>query len=98
IAPGAAEGEFLMVESKQRQDRGMQIVNVNFVLGGLESELIGRTMHVTTLDAAPSHPHGEPIMVVIPAIDLAGIGTGRGQFHRWSAAEFTAPNNQGRFE
>ena len=42
IATVVAIGEFLMIETEQVENRCVQIVNVNFILHGSSTELIGR--------------------------------------------------------
>ena len=40
IASGVAEGEFLVVEAKQRKNCRVQIVDVNFVARGVETKFV----------------------------------------------------------
>src|SRR6185295_9336057 len=68
VAPGAAEGEFFVIETEQGQNRGMKIVHVNFVLDGLEAELIGRAVDVAAPNTASRHPHGETVMIMVPPV------------------------------
>ena len=46
------------------------------------------------MDAAAGQPHGEAVVVVVAAVDFAGVGAGRGQFDDGGAAEFAAPHHQ----
>src|SRR2546427_9097242 len=55
-------------------------------------------MDVTAAHAAAGQPYGEAIMVVIAAVDLAGIRAGRRQFHGRRATELTTPDNQRFFQ
>ena len=73
IAARSAEGELLVVETEQPHDRRVQIVDVNFVLGGGKTELVGRTMNVAALHSAARHPHGEAVMIVIAPVDFARV-------------------------
>ena len=41
VAALEAEGEPLVVEAEQVQDRGLQVVDVDLVLDGAEAELVG---------------------------------------------------------
>src|SRR6266496_2032274 len=95
IAAGAAESQFFVVKSQQGQDGGVQVVDVDFVLGRLESELIGGAVDVTAAHAAPGHPHAEPIVIMVPAINFACVAAGGGQLHGWCPTEFTSPDDQG---
>src|SRR5262245_48969396 len=94
VAAGVAEGEFFVIETEQPQDCGVQIVDVDFVFDGRKSELIRRAVDIAATDAATRQPHAEAVVVVIAAIDLAGIGAGLGQLNGWRAAEFTAPDHE----
>ena len=57
VAAGVAVGELLVVEAQQVQDRGVQVVDVDLVLDGLEAELVGRAVDVPPLHAAAGQPH-----------------------------------------
>jgi hypothetical protein len=46
IAAGVAEGEFFVIETEQRQEGGVEIVDVDGFLGGLESEFVGGAVDV----------------------------------------------------
>ena len=41
VAALEAEGELRVVEAEQVQDRGVQVVNVDAVLDGVEAEVVG---------------------------------------------------------
>ena len=73
VAAGVAVGELFVVEAQQVQDRGVQVVDVDLVLDRLEAELVGRAVDVAALDAAAGQPHGEAVVVVVAAVDLAGV-------------------------
>ena len=44
VATGVAVGELLVIETKQVEDGGVQVVHVDLVLDGGESELVGRAV------------------------------------------------------
>src|SRR4051794_7926265 len=67
VAARVAEGQLLVVEAEQVQDRGMEVVHAHQGLHGLEPEVIGRAVDRAALDAAPGEPDGEPVVVVVPA-------------------------------
>ena len=73
VAARSAKGEFFVIEAEQFENRRVQVVNVNFVLSRRETKLIGRAMNVAAFDAAACHPHREAVVIMIAAIDLAGI-------------------------
>ena len=72
----------------------MQIVNMDRILDCLKPELIGSTMNVTAPDPAARQPHAEPVMIMIAAIDFAGVRPGSGQLDGGRPAKFAAPDNQ----
>ena len=73
VAAGVAVRQLLVVEAQQVQDRRVQIVDVDLVLDGGEAELVGRAVDVPALDAAAGQPHREAVVVVVAAVDLAGV-------------------------
>src|SRR5436190_1258074 len=87
-----------MVEAEEPEDGRVQIVHVNLLLGGGKTVFISGAVNIAALHAAPRHPHSKAVMIVIPAIDLACVGTGSRQLNSGSAAKFTAPNHQGIVE
>ena len=78
-----------MVESEQMQDGGVQVVDMDLVLGGIVTELVGRTVSESRFCTATGQPHRESVRVVIPAV---------GPLHARSASEFSTPPDQGVFE
>ena len=51
------EGQFLVVNPHQVQDGGIQIMNVNGVLGDVVGEVIGLAILETGLHTPAGHPH-----------------------------------------
>ena len=72
----------------------MQVVDVDAVLDGLEAELVGRAVDVAAAHAAAGQPHGEAVVVVVAAVDLARVGAWLGQLDRRRAAELAAPDHE----
>lgn len=91
VAPGVVVGEAFVVESKEMQDRSLEIVHVDFVLGDVEAKIVGLTVS-PGLGAASGHERGEGLGVVVAA-RLASEGWIG--FNHGSAAEFTAPDDEG---
>lgn len=48
-------GELPVIHSEQVQERGVEIVDVDFVLDGIEAKFIGATIDRARLDAATGH-------------------------------------------
>src|SRR5436190_4426047 len=75
-------GELFVVEPEQMQDRGVNVVHVARRVDGLHADLVGRSNHLTALDAAARHPHRETPRIVIASGALLVEGR---------AAELAAP-------
>ena len=54
-----AEGQLLVVDAEQVQHRGVHVVAVGRVLGGLVRPLVARAVGDAALDAAAGEPDGE---------------------------------------
>ena len=79
------ERQPLMVQAQQVQDRGMQIVHVDFVGDGFESQFVGGPVCDAAFEAASGQPGGKTLGVMITAIGALG---------KRCASELTAPPNQ----
>ena len=44
VAAGVVEGELLVVEAEQVQDRRLEVVDVDGVLGDVEAQVVGRAV------------------------------------------------------
>ena len=67
---------------------------MDFVFDGREAEFVGGAVDVAAFDAAAGQPHGEAVVIVVAAVDLAGIRAGLRQFDGGRAAEFAAPDDE----
>ena len=94
VAAGVAVGELLVVEAQEVQNRGVQVVDVDAVLDGLEAEVVGRAVDVAAAHAAAGQPHREAVVIVVAAVDLAGVRALLRQFDRRRAAELAAPDDE----
>src|SRR5258708_40371130 len=68
IAAMEAEGELGVNEAEQVQKRGMQVVDVDAVGGGVEAEFVAFAESESGLDAAAGHPHGEDVGMMVAAV------------------------------
>lgn len=59
VAALKAVGEPEVVEPQEMEQRGMEIVDVDFVFGDIEAEIIGFTESDAWFYSATSHPHTE---------------------------------------
>ncbi len=92
VAALGTEGELLVVESEQMQEGGLQIVDMDFVVGDGEAEFVRFTVSGSGADPGAGHENGKAVGVMVASEDLACGGPA---FAERSAAEFTTPNNQG---
>src|SRR5262245_14331517 len=77
--------ESLRIEAEKIEQRGVEVANMDGLLGGAEADGIGRAIGDARLDAATSEPDGvAPRVVIAPFALLA---------HR-HAAELTAPDDE----
>src|SRR5436305_13657244 len=79
-------GEPGMVEAEQMHHGRVQVMDVDWVLDDVESELVRFAEANSGFDAAACHPHGECVGVMVAAVGAA-------LDHR-GAAEFSAPDNE----
>ena len=68
----------------------MEVVDVDLAIDHSEAEFVALAVDVTLLEAGTGHPHREGFDVVVAADGLA-------VFAHWSAAEFSAPDDEGVF-
>src|SRR2546430_11480775 len=52
----------------QMQQRRVQVVDENLVLGRVPAVVVGRAVPEARLDSAAGQPDGEPLRVVVPAV------------------------------
>src|SRR5437016_532028 len=80
-----------MIQTEQREDGGMKVVDVDAVFDSAKAKLISRTNDLPAPNPPARQPGCEPVRIVItagPLIGVAAIGNG-------GAPEFSAPNDQG---
>src|SRR5687768_16191187 len=62
LGPALVEVDELgVVEAHQGEDRGVQVVDVEPVLDGVQANLVGGADGPAAGDAAAGHPHGEAV-------------------------------------
>ena len=88
------KGHFFMINSKEMQQGGLEIMHVHGVLDDIVTKLIGFPMGISLLNPTSRHPDGKTTrMVVAPIIigrqDALGV---------YRSSEFTAPDHQGIFQ
>ena len=85
IAAVVAIGELFVIETEQVEQRGVKVVDVDFVFHGLVTELVGRSMMDSAFDAAAGHPDGESLGIVVATGAALRVG---------GAAKFSTPNDK----
>ena len=77
--------DFRMIETKQTEDGGVQVVDVNLVFHRMQAEFVGFADDLSAFYASPRHPHGEPGRVVVATVPF---------FTHRGASEFSTPDDQ----
>ncbi len=90
VAAGVVVGEALVIEAEEVKDGGLEVMDVDFVLGDVEAEVIGLAVGAG-LGAAAGHEGGEGLGVVVAARFAAEGGVG---FDHGGAAEFSTPDDE----
>ncbi len=87
------ERESRVVNAAQVKDRRLHIMNMDWVFGNVPSKIVGRSVHVASLDASTGQPPTEGFAEVIAPGRFRGVSLPEG-----STSEFTAPYNQCIFQ
>ena len=93
IPTGETVSQFLVIKAEEMQHRGMEIVDVNRIRSHPQPEIVRLAIGHSPFDAAPCHPDGEAIDMVI-ATDAIHVFL-RHFLNRRSAAHFPAPDDEG---
>ncbi len=67
VASGVTIGQLLVVEAHQVQNRGVKIMNVHALIHCSKAEVIASPVNGPAFYSAACQPHGEAMIVVIPA-------------------------------
>lgn len=90
-----AKGQTFVIEAEQMQQRGLQVVDMDFVLGDREAEVVGLPVHRTTFDARAAKPHAVAVGIMI----TTEVGTTRrAALTEWGSTELATPDDQRVFE
>ena len=66
IAALELESQLGMVQAQQMKNCGLNVVDMNLVLGDVEPELIGASQRLPRSDAGSGKPHSEGVDVMVP--------------------------------
>lgn len=86
--------EELVIDPQQVEAGGVKVMNVDFILGDAESEIIGFAIGESPLDPTASHPDAKALSVVVSAGRGLGSRAGVVFLHHGSAPELTAPDDE----
>src|SRR5439155_22335521 len=84
-----AEGQALVVDAKDMQDRGVQVVAVSLAAGALVAELVAFSMADAALDAGAGQPRDKSAAVMVAA---------GGALRKRHAPKLGRPDDQGVLE
>ena len=84
-----AEGQAVMVDAQEVQDRGVQVVAVGLAFGGLPAPGVALAVSDSAFDSRAGQPGDGGAAVVVAAGGTLG---------KWHAAEFGVPENECVFE
>ncbi len=74
-----------MVEAEQVEECGMQIMDMHSILNRVVAELIGGPIDKTAFYAAPGHPYGVTIRIMVATVRALSP---------WRASKLPTPDNQ----
>ena len=87
VAPLMKIRQLFVVHAHQRQERGVDVVQVDLVFHGGEAEFVGLAIRHAPFDAAAGQPHGKAVRIVVAARRPFPFG-------KRHPAEFASPQNQ----
>ena len=85
-----AGGELGVIEAELVKDGGVEVVNVDLVLDGIEAEFIGLAVVDSALNSTACHPHRKGVGVVVATV----VST----LNHGGAAKFSAEDDEGVIE
>ena len=91
VAALEAVGEAFVVDAEEVQDGGLEVVDVDGMIDGVEAEVVGSAESEAGLDSAASYPDGEGIwmMIAAPAGSVVDVA-----LNERRATEFAAPDDE----
>ena len=77
--------QFFMIDSHHVQDRRVDVVDVQPIFHGMQTQFIGRPVRMSCSHTATRHPHGKAGRIVIATVAL---------FTHRRSPELAAPDHQ----
>lgn len=68
VAACVAVRELFVIDAQQVQDCGLEIVDMDWILGNVEAKIIGRSMSVTGFDAATGQPYTKSLRMMVATV------------------------------
>ncbi len=98
FAASVAIRELFMVIADQFHDRGMQIVDMDLVFNGTETEFVRCAVDIAAANSTAGHPHREAPVIVVASVDLPVVAALLGKFDNRRAAKFATPDHERFFD
>ena len=77
-----------MINSQELENGGLEIVNMDWVLGHMEAKFIGLPQGDARFDPSTGHPHSKGLWVMIATTTTVQCGTG---LDHGGTSEFSSP-------
>ena len=94
MAPLVLEGETLMVDPKEVENGGLQVVDMDGVFNDVYSVVVGLPVTETCFYTTPGEPVGKAIGVMISAV----VGASQFALAVYGSPEFSTPDNKRVFQ
>ena len=86
-------GQLFVIEAEQRENGGVEVMHVHFVLHRGSTEFVGRAVNRPAFDTAAGQDSRERILIMIATGVVVAVAIAH-----WLASEFTAPDHQRAIE
>ena len=73
VATLELEGQLGVIDAHQVENRGLQVMHRNWIVGDAIANLIRLSQPSASLDTASAEPHGESAVVVAPDVGIVGF-------------------------
>src|ERR1700679_677711 len=84
-------GELRVIEAQAIENRGLKVVDVNFVLCDVEADVVGLSYGLASFDSSARKPHAESERMMVAAF-VARL-TGSANLDHWRASDWPAPDH-----
>src|SRR5579871_5631727 len=77
VSSGITVRELLVIEPEKPQNGRVEVVHVDRIFCRLETRFIRSAVNIPALYPSTGEPHGEAIIVMVAAVEMAGVRTRR---------------------